>query len=64
MGTVKKTLGLRNPDKKLIAAFVPSRMKNKVEREANRLGLNVSEFLRRIIDEHIPDEPPRRIRRR
>ena len=39
-------------------------MKNKVEREANRLGLNVSEFLRRIIDEHIPDEPTRGKRRR
>tara|TARA_Y100000588_G_scaffold373453_1_gene447322 strand:- start:1517 stop:1702 length:186 start_codon:yes stop_codon:yes gene_type:complete len=61
---VKKNVGPRNPDKKLIAAFVPSRMKNKVEREANRLGLNVSEFLRRIIDEHIPDEPTRGKRRR
>ena len=61
---MKKATGQRNPDKKLIAAFVPSRMKNKVEREARRLGLNVSEFLRRIIDEQIPDEPARKKRRR
>ncbi len=39
----------RDPDKKLVAAFVPVKLKAKLEREAKRRGVTTSHLLRDLM---------------
>ena len=43
----------RNPDKKLVAAFVPVKTKKKFEAAAKKRGMTVSDLLRQLINKTV-----------
>tara|TARA_Y100000588_G_C13912957_1_gene778003 strand:+ start:330 stop:476 length:147 start_codon:yes stop_codon:yes gene_type:complete len=43
----------RNPDKKLVAAFVPVKTKKKFEAVAKKRGMTVSDLLRQLINKTV-----------
>lgn len=43
----------RNPDKKLVAAFVAVKTKKKFEQAAKKRGMTVSDLLRKLINKEI-----------